>query len=256
MKHIVEFVDKTPLDFWNSNFLTAILAFLGVALSVYLSNRNNKKMADRNEHFQKRLMDIQAKDQKINEEKRQAFEEKIANKQIDADIKAKSRIKWLNTTREISAEIISSANQVASTVNTIISNYALLEKIENHDITPTYENEAQAIEKLEKANKSAAERANEARYIVVGKTALFRMYFGPNEENDRLLDKSEKVLTLCNEIFDFYTNYTDGKTGKKAVELETDFENKLNGGESILNDFSDSCRSYYQNEWHRAKNGE
>ena len=91
---------------------TAILSFIGVIVSVFLTNKMSKKINEDNNEFQKNF----------NETNNQ-LQEKLNQKNIDATLKAKARIEWIQNVRDTSAELISLYYQLLnSTDNTTLFN--------------------------------------------------------------------------------------------------------------------------------------
>ena len=98
MRYDLYFWDKTEASFWSSNFTPAIIALIGVILSVFLTHSSNRKINETNI----------------------AFQQKIKNDEIDANLKASARIEWIQEVRKKTAKLI-----------------ALCYKLQN-DYTPKY----------------------------------------------------------------------------------------------------------------------
>lgn len=77
---------------WLKLWIPFVGTILGIGANVYISFRQSKKQNE----FQKKLNHQQ-----------QEFQKEMTQKQIDANLKAKARIEWINEVRSLSASIIS-----------------------------------------------------------------------------------------------------------------------------------------------------
>lgn len=69
------------------------IPFIGTLVGIYVNYRISKKNSEESKEFQ---------------ENQEAFQKKMTQKQIDANLKAKARIEWITEVRKMSANLISS----------------------------------------------------------------------------------------------------------------------------------------------------
>ncbi|WP_373471804.1 hypothetical protein [Carnobacterium alterfunditum] len=179
----------------------------------------------------------------------------LTSRKYKADLISTSRISWLNTVRNLSAEIISSSSNIATLVNTLVSNYKDIEKIKSGEKNFNYDSKEQGLKKIDIHNENLALGINKNRSILLEKTNLFKLYFGDNTENNKVVNESEGIMELSNDLIRLYLSFSDGSPAIKASELLVEVEEKLDIGETLLDQFSNSCRNYYKEVWDKAKAG-
>lgn len=84
MRYDLYFWDKTETSFLSSNLTLAIIALIGVLISLYLTHSSNEKINESNN----------------------ALQQKIKNDEIDANLKASARIEWIQEVRKKKAKLI------------------------------------------------------------------------------------------------------------------------------------------------------
>lgn len=234
MNYDINFIDNTPIDIWNSNIATALIALLGVVISVLATSWMNKKLT----------------------ESQQKLEEKMIQRQIDADIRAKARINWIQSARNISTEIIDGTFCLIQDTNRYLSLTKRINEQRN---------------KGESAPSGMIDKRGEAFYhIQRGVTrlnknvTLFKLFFGPNAENDVIVDFSidvfKKAASISKEIetYRYYVgeNETKEEMSIRVNDMNNQVKSDLIALKKTIDEFTDSSRNYYKKEWDRAKNGE
>ncbi|EMF0519886.1 hypothetical protein H6234_002362, partial [Enterococcus hirae] len=75
------------MEWWN-----LWVPFIGTLAGIYVNYRISKKNSEESKVFQ---------------ENQRTFQKEMTQKQIDANLKAKARIEWINEARQKSSELIS-----------------------------------------------------------------------------------------------------------------------------------------------------
>lgn len=223
--------------------------------------------------------------------KNNRIQKEINAKNIEANLKAKARIEWIQKTRIISAELITNSFKF----DTLSKEYLnLTERINS------YRNEKKAVKKSRFFYfKSKVEKEDEFVYesivtkrsntfhelqetfdLIYEKQVLFKLYFGPNFENDKIVRQSLIVRQSAEIILESITDYRLNLDKQKGIEMYEELKDfgygkgDLNrSGSKILNFmdiskinntslkkeielFSDASRKYFKKEWDIAKKGE
>lgn len=55
MEYVIDFFDLTPISFWDSNFITLLIALLGVVISIGLTYCVNKRLNEQNLEEQNKM---------------------------------------------------------------------------------------------------------------------------------------------------------------------------------------------------------
>lgn len=91
-----------------------VLGLIGVVISVFgtfciavYNKHNTKKQNEENEETQRMVLASQKDFEVQMSAREQEFQEKLTQKQIDANLKAKARIEWINGVRQKSSKLIS-----------------------------------------------------------------------------------------------------------------------------------------------------
>lgn len=176
-------------------------------------------------------------------------------KKYKADLISTSRISWMNTTRSLSSEIISNSSKIASKIATLVSNYSNMDYLLSGDKNLKYHSKDQGEQAIKEHNLKLGESISSYRAVLLEKTTLFKMYFGSNIENDKLVNISDEIQDFTDDLIRLLHSYNDGDTTKTAKEIEEELEGKLLTGENLMDRFSDSCRDYYKTEWEKVKLG-
>lgn len=261
MNYNIDFVDKTPIDFWNSNLMTAILAFIGVLFSVGLTFIINKKLASRNEKVQKELLEKQIDAEKIASEKHQTFEdwlaqnqrnfeERMAQKQIDANLKASARIDWIQKVRLVETEFINNANVFSMYATSVFSTAKSFSYDPYNDEKTSY-----YFDLINKYIEQSTSHFSEARKNAV----LLKLYFGTGSEDGEIISLSKEILDNIEKIYKLNNEIVRGIESEEIGSLD----NQVNEVESLcvmqnekIDVFVLKARDYNKTEWDRAKKGE
>lgn len=174
-------------------------------------------------------------------------------KKYKADLISTARISWLNSVRGISTDIIFNAHRIASLVNTISYNKSLLEnkkELSLEEVTTSRDDIKQFKQKINDENDDLAKSINLHKAALVEKTTLFKMYLGPNTENNKLVSESERIVKFSEGLINLYLanniEYLPLKIGVGPLGKH---------GENLIDGFTNSCRIYYKTEWKKVKLG-
>ncbi|KAA0691598.1 hypothetical protein [Enterococcus faecium] len=176
-------------------------------------------------------------------------------KKFKADLISKSRIEWLNTSKKISTDIIIETDKIASKVNTLIANYSNIEKMRDGEIAPFFEDIETSEKMIQQKNLELISEINTSRYILQKNINLFKMQFGPNAENDLLIERSENIWNIFLLVFEQISNFKINEKEDFEKFQENKIEPLFSEIENLIIGFSECCREYYKNEWNKAKKG-
>ncbi|MHC5248273.1 hypothetical protein [Enterococcus sp. LJL90] len=287
----VEFTDLTKTDWWNSNFITAILSLSGVIFSVGLTYLLNWRMSSRNERFQKELSLEHSSEQKRLEHERKEFEERMQKLQIDADLKASARIDWIQEVRKLTSKFVTNLN------GHIESDNGSWPKIENDknlftlyfgpDSGPAIDNlntdifvdkdQIVVTQEAKRIMLNSFTNSKKNNYIVKYIDVLFQFYKNPirNAKMKKIkeLEYNRELLYRhgdfeYEEVFDeeegqYITVVSDVILNDKLQETEDRLNRKIehlgliaNNYVNDLDFFNEIMRIYFKVEWNRAKKGE
>ena len=229
--------------------IVILLAVAGGCSSI-ISMINGKK----NNEEQKKREDALRKEQCEREDRllqqQKDFEEKWNQKKIDADLKARARIEWIQDVRKATSRFITACYCVVKWTDNYFSKYG-----ENYK-----EEEIQQM------------------FPDIQETGLLLiLYFGPDKSGnnqiivnkiDDLLEKIERISigdygkSLFNKIRDIQEAMRDGNMEKlyycqaRRRELLNEFESFVNEITGELHLLNGMIRTYLKTEWDRAKNNE
>ena len=79
------------------------------------------------------------------------------------------------------------------------------------------------------------------------------MYFGPNEENDCLIEQANKIKQIISDMRNSYEKLAFEDNVEKA---KSENKGRLEQADEAVADFSKECRKYYKREWEKVKKGE
>lgn len=238
MKYNIDFNNITDSHWWDSNLTTAIIALIGVIASVVITYYTNKKAAERDKKAQKelqdRLLETQGNNEKEAIEARQEFEEKLAKSQqafeermtkiqIDANLRASARIKWIQKVREASSSFLSSVLKLKGLTN---------ERIGSINPQTSKELDDKIIDELNQFQE---------------KRLLLKLYFGTNTENNKVVDDIENINTIVSQFIE--SQQTDTLN-------QNNYESSMKDIDENVDTFNENMRKYLKVEWDRAKKGE
>ena len=155
----------------------------------------------------------------------------LAWKRYKADLISKARIKWLNEARNLSTQLIHTYYRSSMEINGL---YYFTDEDEDE------------IDSAMKSLDSNYDKFMEHR-------TLFMMYFGPNAENDEILQVLDTIKgTLDNYKLTYYL-YSNGEySAEEALNITKGY---VKEGQSNLELFSNKCRIYFKKEWGKVKEG-
>ncbi len=206
----------------DSYVIAALIALIGVIISVTGSTLGsyftNKSLNNKNFLVQK----------------------EIANKNIDANLKAKSRIEWINAVRSKSSSFITITFKYRS-----LSDWTLrkIEEISTLSLKESDENK-QKIKQLSEDISLKFLKLDSYGYEAFNLLIVTKLYFSDNLEHDEIMKKFDELM-LCMTNNKNFLMKKDIQNAKKSIELIPTYQIELT---TLL-------RKYLKKEWEKAKNG-
>ncbi|PJK24557.1 hypothetical protein [Enterococcus mundtii] len=223
-----------------------VLGLIGVVISVFgtyciavYNKHNTKKQNKENEETQRMVLTSQKDFEVQMLAREQEFQEKLTQKQIDANLKAKARIEWITQVRVQSADFITNCllyleyspkRIVGKPTNVRVEN------IESNTVTITADVEPDE-EVLSRVDDVVDAKEKEKIRVQLNNAAnLLMIYFGPDKDGE-----NEKIVEFINEIL-------------KKVNSGIFYKDDTRSSDLII-EFRDEIRNYLKQEWNVAKEG-
>ncbi|MEX1474826.1 hypothetical protein AB3H85_00895 [Enterococcus sp. C78] len=202
---------------------TAIGGIIVPIISAVITVSSNKKQNKLNIVFQEKMKEKQ-------------FE--MEQKKIDADIIAKSRISWIDTTKEILSEFI---NDVEKFFPHLIEVLQRVKDLEDDMIDKDMQIE---INKL-------FDQVSQHLDIIHKNSMLIKLNFSDSEEHAPIIDVIDRIVYEIN----FSSNYRDEN---RSEITERELNSALDKKSEVFNETKrlvQLLRVYYKNEWEKVKLG-
>lgn len=208
-------------------------------------------------------------------EKQNEFEKNMTKQKIDADIISKSRMHWMDETKEIATEFLNTSLSLGShntmyaekclqyqeyTMRSIImkakstdKNIKLKERNEAKLIYEAWKNHDQ--EKFDEEMQKRVEKINDTMEINKKTYMLLKLNFSDNEENNKIIDLAKEIhedlrkTSLSNSWMQF--DEPDKMKEKVGKNRKSRDKNAL-----MINELVDLLREYYKKEWEKVKLGQ
>ncbi|HFD6483867.1 TPA: hypothetical protein ACF5O7_002175 [Enterococcus hirae] len=261
-----------------------VLGLIGVVISVFgtfciavYNKHNTKKQNEENEETQRMVLASQKDFEVQMLAREQEFQEKLAQKQINADVILKSRLHWIDNTKEIASEFLIDSLKLVSLNALLVENYSNITvwknieyanytEIKNDKVDEKRKKEAieleTTIEKMlldYKENIIESNRQiNELIYRTSKNSTLLSLNFGDNDENNEITDSVKDInnylRTITQEVKDLEYVVGDEEVAwsskiEKSVAERTIVNQKVEKLTIIL-------RDYFKKEWEKVKEGE
>lgn len=219
---------------WRLTIITALIAFLGVGLQVWISYKNEQS----NKEFSSKQILLQNDFEKEEAKKRRAFEEKWEQKKIAADLIAKSRIDWIQRVRQDSSELIAALSNFSSTTYSI-GFFMHQTNVQIYDNLVT-----QRIEEL-----------SNFQIIISEKKSKLLLYF-PQEDSD---GKNKEILDSISKTCKIVQHQKDSSIDFRNFDFSDIVNNSsqyIDESEKEISNLSKKISSYLKTEWDKSKRGE
>lgn len=238
--------EENVVGVWDSTVIAALIALAGVGIQIWIGYKNEKS----NREFSKQQAKIQYTFEENESKKRLKFEEEWEQKRIDADIKAKARIEWIQNVRMLEVEFVHNTNM-------FLMNATSAATTAGHYMKDPYGDEKVVEYKrlIDKYVEATTLYLTEVRKNVT----LLKLYFGKNDKDNEIISLSEKILEnieVSYEKNDRIIRNIAVDEIKKAESLVDEIIEKNVKQNNYLNNFVLKARDYNKTEWDRAKNGE
>ncbi|MEQ7275199.1 hypothetical protein ABQE19_06930 [Enterococcus thailandicus] len=257
-----------------------MLGLIGVIISLVVSSiiakcnqNNNKKQNDENKETQHIIQSSQKEFEVQMLARQQEFQEKLAQKQINADVILKSRLHWIDNTKEIASEFLVDVLALAATTKLSMKKMKELEiwrfieldnennlkkeqsdEKKNEYIALDVSTKKQIQSYLEDYYNKASE-INRLNYEVNKNYTILLLNFSNNAENDLIIELINKMNSNIKKLIN-----QSNKVQNRGEEINWDYE--LNLAENInsninkdANELTKALRNYYKEEWEKVKQG-
>lgn len=261
-----------------------VLGLIGVCISVIgtiwisrSNQRNTEKQNEENKETQ-RIIQSSQKDFEVQMSVRQQeFQEKLTQKQINADVILKSRLHWIDDTKSIASEFLVDALKIVTLNELLVNKFIALNtlkkteqkntsKIKSDDTNSEGKNTAIDFDKklkeiikdqIESISKISIEINDLIHRTSKGYT-LLSLNFSDNDENKGIIDSIKEINNdlrrVTREVKEVETSIVYGDVDGIGIS------NRINTEKTSINEKVDNLtitlRDYYKNEWERVKAGE
>lgn len=179
--------------------------------------------------------------------KNQSFQEKMKQKEIDANLKAKARIEWISEVRNISSEIIIHTVLIQN----VVRNYGLALKYYYNQKNITSINEQNIINsrKLIELQNKYKEYENEfydKHNLVFSLCQKLLLLFSETDEHRKIIQCIEAVYKNNDALAILTSDKNFDK--KKFKELDSKYPD-------LIENFTTEIKRYLKVEWDKAKQG-
>lgn len=179
--------------------------------------------------------------------KNQSFQEKMKQKEIDANLKAKARIEWISEVRNISSEIIIHTVSIQN----VVRNYGLALKYYYSQKNITSINEQNIINsrKLIELQNKYKEYENEfydKHNLVFSLCQKLLLLFSETDEHRKIIQCIEAVYKNNDALAILTSDKNFDK--KKFKELDSKYPD-------LIENFTTEIKRYLKVEWDKAKQG-
>ncbi|MGM0163759.1 hypothetical protein [Enterococcus sp. DIV1059_2] len=198
--------------------------------------------------------------------KQQEFQKEMAKTQIDADIKAKARIEWIKSVRDLASKLICNSNDLTRIV-IITTDYTkryfeikseavfesqirepMLKFAEEKDVfLPEYSDNVRAFFKRADSKKNDLIRCA-SEFYYTGQEIL--MYFSESEEHEKIIELINDLISTTDQLEELIRN--------NLTEHEKNFimiDECVVNLENNIKLFSCEMKDYLKKEWDKAKEG-
>lgn len=242
------------MEWWN-----VWVPFIGTLIALYFNINSTRTQDKNNEKFTEKMNELQIE-----------FEKQMVKKKIDADLKAKARIEWINKVRNLASKLICKSGDLnrsatATTNHTLryievkrdaviesriaepILKFAMELEEENDAFLPEYSDTIQAYFKKADSQKDDFIK-NLSEFYYTGQELL--MYFSESTEHDKIIRLIEHMIFTTNQFEEAIKNNLF--TGEKDFKIIDSYTLDL---EKDIQSFSYEMKKYLKKEWDKAKEG-
>ena len=174
-------------------------------------------------------------------------------KKYRADLISKARIQWLNEARNISTQLITSFNLVIAEINQFYVDEKAFAPSEEQDSSPLKIDISMFHPERENISNQHSELLQRHNDDFDRLSILFMMYFGPNKENNEIVDMIDSMKDIIEELRNKHISYCKDAISLKEAESHAAPMIKL--GLETSSEFVKLCRAYYKTEWVKVKKG-
>lgn len=179
--------------------------------------------------------------------KNQSFQEKMKQKEIDANLKAKARIEWISEVRNISSEIIIHTVSIQN----VVRNYGLALKYYYNQQNITSINEQNIINsrnliELQNKYKEYENEFYDKHNLVFSLCQKLLLLFSETDEHRKIIQCIEAVYKNNDALAILTSDKNFDK--KKFKELDSKYPD-------LIENFTTEIKRYLKVEWDKAKQG-
>lgn len=226
---------------WLKLWVPFVGTILGIGANVYISFRQSKKQNE----FQKKLNHQQ-----------QEFQKEITQKQIDANLKAKARIEWIQEVRRLVSEYLVVIHKVGELLfllkennikkeQSIRKNQSTLGK-GSREISESDEQYAIETDVNEKERKKVLSELENQKYKSLAISEQLVLCFSNQKEHEKI---KRSLSNIRKEIIDIYNKAYGPGINETYYDEESPVLNKNS------EELSEEIGKYLKKEWDKAKEG-
>ncbi|MGL4695193.1 hypothetical protein [Enterococcus larvae] len=212
--------------------VAAVISLIGVVLTIVF----NVSISKRNNEIQREL----------------------AQKNIDANLKAKARIDWITSVREISARIIIETSLIQNDARAAAITHEYLRIAlddANNNVFEDYGGHKAIYDPIkgqQLLDAQSSKKENKQDFIskhiaIFSLCQELLLYFSESTEHEKIIDSIENIKNSNNEIAKMLNEEQIDIDEFKKIEIQYP---------DLIQVFTKEIKAYLKREWDRAKNGE
>lgn len=261
-----------------------VLGLIGVVISVFgtfciavYNKHNTKKQNEENEETQRMVLASQKDFEVQMSAREQEFQEKLTQKQIKADVILKSRLHWIDNTKNIASEFLIDALRIVTLNVLLVNKFIELKKwrkieqdntlkiksddinLEDKDSVIDFDKKVKKIidNQLESISKINIE-INDLMHRTSKGYTLLSLNFSDNEENKGIIDSIKEINNdlrrATRELKEVETSIVYGDDD--GIGISNDIDAKKTSINKKVDNLTITLRDYYKKEWEKVKAGE
>lgn len=224
------------MEWWN-----LWVPFIGTLAGIYVNYRISKKNSEESKVFQ---------------DNQRTFQKEMTQKQIDANLKAKARIEWIQEVRKLVSEYLVVIHKVGELLfllkenniqkeQSIRKNQNALGK-DSREISESNEQYAIETDLNEKERKKVLSELENQKYKSLAISEQLVLYFSNQKEHEKI---KRSLSNIRKEIIDIYNKAYGPGINETYYDEESSVLNKNS------KELSEEIGKYLKIEWDKAKEG-
>lgn len=173
---------------------------------------------------------------------------------LNADIKSKNRVQWMNTVREYIAEYSISVQAMDLSIREMLLLKSRHTLQSNNEITDEYD--VIVTEDFKKIQKARNDDINSKSREVSKNFALLKLYITDSESNAELNEAITDIARLIQSAREDIAKYQGGGTKIEDVTPDKYDEKLQENVDKKIGTLTKVARDYMKTEWERSKKGQ